>query len=182
MLTAKNTLICAVIMLFASVALLSGCASSSDTAESSSQTTDVSEPTISSTELESDRPERGDSMDPSPRPATVSVAIGAMDFAIDLADNETASAFVDLLPLKASMSELNGNEKYLYLDAPLPTNPVNPGTIEAGDVMLYGNNCLVVFYESHPTTYRYTRIGKINDAERLAESIGNASVEMSFRV
>lgn len=121
-------------------------------------------------------------MVPSPRPTTVSVAIGATDFTIELADNETASAFVDMLPLKASMSELNGNEKYLYLDAPLPSNPVNPGTIEAGDVMLYGNDCLVVFHESHPTTYRYTRIGKINDAAQLAETIGNASIEMSFSI
>lgn len=115
-------------------------------------------------------------------PAIASVEIGGERFAIDLADNETASAFARLLPLEANMSELNGNEKYIYLNDALPSQPANPGTIEAGDVMLYGDSCLVVFYKSHPTSYAYTRIGKINDTASLAEAVGSGSVEMSFNI
>lgn len=36
------------------------------------------------------------------------------------------------------MSDLNGNEKYYYLDENLPTNSENIGHINAGDIMLYG--------------------------------------------
>lgn len=58
----------------------------------------------------------------------------------------------------------------------------NPGTIEAGDVMLYQNNCIVVFYKTHPTNYSYTRIGKIADTGGLAETVGTGNVEMSFNL
>ena len=46
--------------------------------------------------------------------------------------------------------------------------------------MLYGNNCLVVFYESHTTSYAYTRIGKIADASDLAAVVGSGSISASF--
>ena len=115
--------------------------------------------------------------------ATTSRAVVLLDgtqFSIDLADNDTAAAFAQMLPLQVEMSELNGNEKYIYLDESLPAHPTNPGTIEAGDVMLYGDNCLVVFYESHPTSYTYTRIGAIADTAGLAKAVGAGSVSASF--
>ena len=65
------------------------------------------------------------------------------------------------------MNELNGNEKYIYLDSTLPTNPINPNHINSGDVMLYGNNCLVIFYKSFDTTYSYTKIGHIDNLPTL---------------
>lgn len=36
------------------------------------------------------------------------------------------------------MNELNGNEKYFYLDSSLPVNPYSPNTIGKGDIMLFG--------------------------------------------
>ena len=39
--------------------------------------------------------------------------------------------------------------------------------INAGDIMLYGNNCLVVFYKSFDTTYSYTKIGHIDNLPNL---------------
>lgn len=113
---------------------------------------------------------------------TVESTLNGTGYTIDLADNDTATAFANLLPFESEMSELNGNEKYVYLGGSLPSNPVNPGTIEAGDVMLYGNNCLVVFYEPHPTMYFYTRIGKIADAHELASAFGSGSITASFTI
>ncbi len=84
-------------------------------------------------------------------------------------DNETAAALLKLLPLDLNMRELNGNEKYANLDASLPTASYHPDRIEAGDVMLFGNNCLVIFYKSFATTYSYTRIGRINDLPELGK-------------
>lgn len=112
--------------------------------------------------------------------ANVAVLLNGTRFDLELADNDTAAAFAQMLPLQVEMSELNGNEKYLYLDESLPAHPTNPGTIEAGDVMLYGDNCLVVFYESHPTSYTYTRIGTIADTAGLAAAIGSGSISASF--
>ena len=71
------------------------------------------------------------------------------------------------MPLDLSMSNLNGNEFYSYLDFTLPTNSYDPGKINKGDIYLYGNNCLVIFYESFNTSYSYTKIGKLDNIEVL---------------
>ena len=104
------------------------------------------------------------------------IEVNGEKLAVDLEENATASALVGLLPFTVSMNDLNGNEKYVYLDKSLPVDAYNPGRIEAGDVMLYGDNCLVVFYESFDTEYSYTKIGHI---ERLPE-MGDGEVVVRF--
>ena len=74
------------------------------------------------------------------------------------------------------MSELNGNEKYIYLNTTLPTNTSNPKHINSGDVMLYGDNCLVIFYKSFDTSYSYTKIGHIDNLDNL----GNSNILIKF--
>ena len=82
---------------------------------------------------------------------------------INLEKNSTTSALVKLLPLDITINDLNKNEKYAYLDESLPTTTYSPKHIEAGDVMLFGDNCLVIFYESFDTSYSYSKIGHINN-------------------
>ena len=106
----------------------------------------------------------------------VKVLIDKKGYTINLEDNETAKEFVNMLPLELNMNELNGNEKYIYLDTTLPTNSTNPKRINVGDVMLYGNNCLVIFYKSFDTSYSYTKIGHINNLPNL----GNDSISVKF--
>jgi hypothetical protein len=88
---------------------------------------------------------------------------------INLEENSTASALVKLLPLDITMNDLNKNEKYAYLDESLPTNTYSPKHIEAGDVMLFGDNCLVIFYESFDTSYSYSKIGHIDNLPDLGD-------------
>lgn len=84
----------------------------------------------------------------------ITVTIGDQSFTAKMEQNSTAEAFRALLPLTLEMQELNGNEKYHYLARSLPTNRTKVGTIHAGDIMLYGDNCVVVFYETFTTTYQ----------------------------
>ncbi|WP_241578882.1 cyclophilin-like fold protein [Rosenbergiella nectarea] len=77
-------------------------------------------------------------------------------------DNVTAQAFLKKFPLSVEMDELNGNEKKVDLPYSLPSKPVNPGMINAGDIMLYGDNTIVLFYKTFKTSYSYTRIGKVS--------------------
>ena len=111
---------------------------------------------------------------------SVTATLNGHDFEIELVDNDTARAFAGMLPLSGTLSELNGNEKYLMVSDSLPSNPSNPGTIEAGDVMLYQDDYIVVFYETHPSSYAYTRIGKIADVSGLSSAVGSGSVEATF--
>ena len=108
----------------------------------------------------------------------VYIDINNETFEMDLEDNSTVSALVKMLPLYLSMGDLNGNEKYAYFDKPLPTNTYSPKHIEAGDVMLFGDNCLVIFYESFDTSYSYSKIGRINNMP----SLGDGNISISIRV
>ena len=111
----------------------------------------------------------------------IEIVIDGQDFTASLEDNETSRAFLKFLPLNLDMKELNGNEKYFFLSEPLPSNPTSISTIEAGDVMLYQDDCIVIFYETHSTSYKYTRIGKIEDTTGLAEAVGKGSVTVDFK-
>ena len=108
------------------------------------------------------------------------VIVGTKTFTATLADSETGKAFAALLPLTVTMNELNGNEKYHYLSSSLPTAAYQLGTIHAGDLMLYGNNCVVLFYETFNTSYSYTRIGAINNTSGLASALGSGDVSVRF--
>jgi hypothetical protein len=110
---------------------------------------------------------------------TIQIQIGDQTFTAELEDNETAAAFREKLPLTLQMQELNGNEKYAY-DVSLPSDAESVGTIQAGDLMLYGDDCLVLFYDSFSTSYSYTRIGHITDPDGLADAVGNGSVQITF--
>ena len=107
---------------------------------------------------------------------SVKAIINGKEYVINLEDNETANSFTNLLPQELNMSELNGNEKYIYLDTTLPTNSSNPKRINAGDVMIYGDNCLVIFYKTFDTSYSYTKIGHIDNLPNL----GNGSISVKF--
>ena len=106
----------------------------------------------------------------------VKVMINDKVYTLTLEENNTVEEFISLLPKEFTMNELNGNEKYVYMDVSLSTNSYLPKHIEKGDVMLYGDNCLVLFYKSFESSYRYTKIGHIDDLEDL----GNGSITARF--
>lgn len=110
------------------------------------------------------------------------IKIGNSTFAATLYDNATAAAFKSLLPMTLKMVELNSNEKYVDLPRGLPTNASNPGTIQNGDLMLYGSSTLVLFYKTFSTSYNYTRLGRIDDVTGLVAALGSGSVNVSFEL
>ena len=110
----------------------------------------------------------------------VMIKIGDKEFSATLYDNQTAAAFKNMLPLTLDMSELNRNEKYFYLSDSLPNNSERVGTISAGDIMLYGSSCVVLFYETFNTSYSYTKIGHIDDVTGLRDAVGRGNVKVTF--
>lgn len=113
---------------------------------------------------------------------TIEIQIGENTFTASLYDNETAQAFADLLPLQVSMHELNGNEKYANLAQPLPTAQEWPDSIHTGDLMLFGSDCLVLFYKDFSTSYRYTPLGRLEDPKDLAQTLGGENVMVTFQI
>ncbi len=112
----------------------------------------------------------------------INLSINGNDFIATLEDNETTRELLNSLPLEVSMSELNGNEKYYYFDESLPTNSYRPGSISTGDIMLYGSDCLVIFYEDFDTPYSYTRLGKIDNVDNLKNALGKGNVNVTISI
>ncbi len=112
----------------------------------------------------------------------ITISVNETSFAATLADSDAARAFAAMLPLMLDMSEMNGNEKYHYLSEELPTDSYRPGTIQAGDLMLYGSSCIVLFYETFSSGYSYTRLGQIDNPEGLAAALGSGNVSVRFEV
>lgn len=113
---------------------------------------------------------------------TITITVGSERFTATLADNPTAQAFAELLPLTLNMNDVNNNEKAYDLENNLPTNASNPGRIQNGDIMLYGSNTLVLFYESFDTSNTYTRIGSVDNPAGLSEALGSGNARVTFQV
>ncbi len=112
---------------------------------------------------------------------SVKISINGQNFSARLEDNLSARAFAEKLPLEVDMQELNGNEKYFYLDSDLPSDSERIKQIHAGDLMLFGSNCVVIFYKDFSTSYSYTRLGKIDNAASLAKVLGAGNIHVTFK-
>lgn len=112
---------------------------------------------------------------------TIEIIAGGQTFTAALNGSKAAQALAAKLPLTMSMQELHGNEKYHYFSDTLPADAQRVGTIRAGDLMLYGSDCLVLFYQTFSTAYTYTPLGSITDPSGLAEALGSGRVQVTFR-
>ena len=111
---------------------------------------------------------------------SITVTVESVVYTATLGNSETVRALTEQIPLTLDMRELNGNEKYFYLDGSLPTDASRLGQIHAADLMLYVDNCLVLFYENFSSSYTYTRLGSLDDPSGLAEAVGSDGVTVTF--
>ncbi len=117
-----------------------------------------------------------------PNSNSLAISVGNQVFTATLLDNPTAKSFKALLPLTIEMIELNANEKYARLPSNLPIKPGVPASIQAGDLMMYGSNTLVLFYQSFSTSYSYTKLGTIDNITGLTAALGNGNVKVHFEI
>ncbi len=84
-------------------------------------------------------------------------------------------------PLTVQMTPYGGFEQVGSLGATLPKEDVHI-TTEAGDIMLYSGNQIVLFYGSN--SWAYTRLGKIEGVSRqqLTEMLRKKAVKLTLSV
>lgn len=104
----------------------------------------------------------------------IEVIIKNEHYKVELEDNKSTDIFLERLPLKIKVKELNGNEKYGIISKKIPSDRSYSGNIEVGDLMLYGDDCIVLFYKRFYTPYSYTKLGRVVEKDRLQKNISEA--------
>ena len=113
----------------------------------------------------------------------MNITVNNTTFTATLEDNDTTKALIKQLPLTVDMSDLNGNEKYKNLESNLRADESSyPGTINEGDLMIYSDNCLVLFYKTFNTSYSYVKLGHIDNTVGFTKTIDSGSVKVTFSV
>ncbi|WP_201450767.1 cyclophilin-like fold protein [Paenibacillus sp. An7] len=113
---------------------------------------------------------------------TLNIQIGSEIFTATLYNNASTQSLLAQMPLTLNMSDVNRNEKYAIVPVPLPTATERVKNINAGDIMLYGSDGLVLFYKTFSTTYSYTRLGYIEDISRLTNALSDGNTEVTLSI
>ena len=103
-----------------------------------------------------------------PMPDRIKITVSGKTVSVLIEDNKATKAFVTALresPITYEADDYGGFEKVGSLGRSLPTSN-NQITTQAGDVILYNGNQIVLFYGSN--SWSYTRIGKM-EYESLEE-------------
>ena len=108
------------------------------------------------------------------------VQIGSETFTATLEDNAAVREFVEMMkksPVEIDMSDYSGFEKVGALGKSLTANDSRI-TTAPGDIVLYNENQIVLFYGSN--TWSYTKIGHIYDSKALKAALGSGDVTVIF--
>ncbi len=115
---------------------------------------------------------------------SLKMMIGDTAVKVEWEENESVAFLQDLVkdePLTVSLSMYGGFEQVGALGTEVPRNDVQT-TTQAGDIVLYSGDQIVVFYGSN--SWAYTRLGHITDrtAEEMAGLLGNGDVTVTLSV
>lgn len=108
------------------------------------------------------------------------VQVGGSTFTATLEENAAVDALVEMMeqgPVTIQMRDYSGFEKVGSLGTSLPTSNQQT-TTQAGDIVLYQGNQIVMFYGSN--SWSYTRLGHIDDLTGWEEALGGGDVTVTF--
>lgn len=111
---------------------------------------------------------------------TMQITIGTQIFEVELTSTQAAQELAQLLPFTLEMQDHLRNEKFAELPQHLTAHDQAVGSIQAGDILLWQGDILVIFYESFPTSYHYTKLGKISDVAHLKQQLGKGNITVHF--
>ena len=142
------------------------------------------ETTASPTESKPEETQSETSKDTEEKPAmkTLIMKIDGKKVTVDWEENEAVAALAELVKdrsLTVQTSMYGGFEQVGSIGTSLPRNDAQT-TTQAGDIVLYSGDQIVVFYGSN--AWAYTRLGHITDktAAQMKDLLGNGNVTIEF--
>lgn len=190
----KKGLSLALVVSMSLAVLLTGCGNSEqvESNSESSSTAQMEDPSSSEAESSFEPetsephivPESGDAengqVEEENSEMQMNVQVGGSAFTATLEENQAVDALVEMMeqgPVTIQMSDYSGFEKVGPLGTSLPTSNQQT-TTQAGDIVLYQGNQIVMFYGSN--SWSYTRLGHIDDLTGWEEALGSGDVTVTF--
>ena len=142
----------------------------------------VNEDSEATTESKVVETEAVQNQEPEQEAGMMVLAINGEIVSVEWEDNESVEALKNLVssePLSIQMSMYGGFEQVGSIGTNLPRNDVQT-TTEAGDIVLYSGNQIVVFYGSN--SWAYTRLGNVTDKSKaeMTELLGNGDITITI--
>ena len=147
-----------VISLALMIITLSACSSIPDGNETTSTATNEASQTASESTTKK----------PQATEMKVNISINGKTFSATLEDNEAANELYEII-----------KNDGLTIGHTLTSNDKQT-TTEAGDIVLYQSNQIVMFYGSN--SWSYTKLGKIDDLSGWEEALGSGDITAEFSV
>ena len=110
----------------------------------------------------------------------MNIAVNDSSFTATLAENAAVDALVDWMeegPITLELSDYAGFEKVGPLGRSLPVSD-SQTTTQAGDIVLYQSNQIVLFYGSN--SWSYTQLGSIDDLTGWEDALGSGDVTVTL--
>ena len=110
------------------------------------------------------------------------IQIGEYIFYASLENNTSVDALIQMMketPIVINMRDYSGFEKVGALGTTLPDSN-SQITTQAGDIVLYNHDQIVVFYGSN--SWSYTKLGHVNDLTDWEKALGSGEVEITFSI
>lgn len=98
----------------------------------------------------------------------IKVYIGGREADVTFEDNISVKELAVYAPYNhMPLIDLNNNSKYCILKRKLNTDSNITKTTKKGDIMLYKNNNIIIFYKDAENNYSYTKLGHINNIDKF---------------
>ena len=176
----KKMLSVTFIIVCAFAVLLSGCADSRRTEDPESQSSGSDSDTVQEFRAAVDEGAEQNAKEEETMDRKMIIEIGGKHFTATLEDNKAADTLAEMMqedPVTVQMSDYGGFEKVGDLGTELPTSN-RQTTTQAGDIVLYQGNQIVIFYGSN--SWSYTRLGRIDDLTGWEAALGDGDVTVTF--
>ena len=176
----KKMLSVTFIIVCAFAALLSGCADSRRTEDPESQSSGSASDKVQEFQAAEDEAAEQNVKEEETMDRKMIVEVGGKHFTATLEDNKAADTLAEMMqedPVTVQMSDYGGFEKVGDLGTELPTSN-RQTTTQAGDIVLYQGNQIVIFYGSN--SWSYTRLGRIDDLTGWETALGDGDATVTF--
>lgn len=112
----------------------------------------------------------------------IKITIDGRSMSAALADNVATRALIEKLsegPVTITMSNYGGFEKVGALPWSLPSADKQT-TTKPGDIMLYNNNSIVIFYGQNSWAYTPLGVLETTDSSEISAFVGNGSKQVTI--